>query len=572
MAAAATPFWDKFSFSYQAIGSEAELKLPLKLLVMGSFSGRDVTEQLPTLTPIQVDLASFDRILAGFRLELSIELLQPTDGAGIGVEFIDIPVNSLQDFEPAQLLRNIPYLTMHLALMRSFQQAAGALELAQFSAAEQQLLRRCGVSGDVVPAGECDFVAMDLNEHLHRLIDSILHDEQFQRIEAIWRGLWQVCQVAHQFDDCEIDILDVSKDVLNEDFLANRDVRESKLFDVVYFNEFAQFGGQPYGAIIADYEFSQGAEDIQLLRSIGQVGYAAHVPFVAGVSAHLFGKDDFSDLGGNVDIAELLSGPRYIKWRNLQQEHWANYLALTLPRIQLRDGYRYPAGQIGLLPYQEDVRLAANKSLLGNASFGFAQCLLRSFGELGICTRICGEEGGRVSSPARVDPVLGSYPIETRCSEHRLAELSARGLMPLTVNSANGEMYFASAYSMRWGGLNQPGWQYGDSLLDMQVEAQLPYLFVVARIAHYLKVVQREALGGLQSKGELETELNRWLRRYVSDVDNPAPGIRMRKPLKQADLRVMTDDEGGLHMELAVTPHMKFQGQDFTLALNLLAD
>jgi len=458
-----------------------------------------------------------------------------------------------------------------VSLMRAFQNADAAVELAGLSHAEQQLLRRVGVETDVVSLVETEFVAMDLNEHLHRLMDAILHDEEFQRREAIWRGLWQLCQVAAGQSDCQIDIFDISKDVLNEDFQANLDVRESKLFDLVYFSEFAQFGGQPYGAMIADFEFGHGAEDIQLLKSIGQVGYAAHVPFVAGVSPKMFGRDDFSDLGSNFDIDELLSGPRYIKWRNLQHEPWANYLALALPRVQLRDGYQHGAGRIGLMPYQENVRLAANNSLLGNASFAFGQCLIRSFAELGICTRICGAEGGKVSTSASSDSQ--GYALETRYSDSLLAALSNKGFLPVTANAATGELYFASAYSMRWGGLNQPGWQYEPpELFDLQVEAQLPYLFVVARIAHYLKVVQRESLGSLQSSSELEIELNRWLRKYVSDVDNPAPGIRMRKPLKQAELRVTNDEQGGVHMQLAVTPHMKFQGQDFTLALNLLAE
>lgn len=566
-------FWDRFTFSYQVAGSGAELQLPFRLLLLGAFSGRRDTVPESAVEPLTIDADSFDRVLASHNICLSLEVLQDLDGNGPGFEMLEIPLNSMADFEPLRLVRNVHYLAMHLGLIRNLQQITHAVEVASLSAAEQQLLRRSGVHLERIEPGEAEFVCMDVNEHLNQLLDGILHDERFQQLEALWRSVWLLCQSAGQYDNCQIDLLDLGKEALADDFAANRDVRDSLLFDIVYFNEFAQYGGHPYSAIVADYEFGAGAEDIQLLRTLGQIGYTAHVPFIAGVGPDFFGKQDFGELAAGQDLGELLGGPRYIKWRNLLQEGWANYLALTLPRVRLRNAYQYRAGQIGLIPYHEDTRLQARKSLLGNASMGFAQCLLRSFGELGICTRICGSEGGRIELPCTLTPGPPSHPVETRFSERRLAELGSRGFTPLTLNPVNGELYFPTAYSLRWGGLHQPGWQIDDSLLDAQVEAQLPYLFVISRIAHYLKVVQREALGSLQSRTELETELNRWLRRYVSDVDNPAPGIRMRKPLKQAELRVLEDEDGGgLQMQLAVTPHMKFQGQDFTLSLNLLAE
>lgn len=568
-----THFWDKFDFSYQAQGADNELHLPLKLLLLGDFSGSNDYELVRSPTPVAIDVGSFDRVLAAHSVCLSLEVAQPSDETGLSFELMDIPLSSLADFEPEKLINNVPYLSLHLSLIRDLQAAVASVECSSLSDAEQQLLKCCGLDQSQIDLVERDFVCMDINEHLHQLLDAVLHSDVFQRVEALWRNVWQLCQAAENYPDCHIDLLDISKAALNDDFIANRDVRESLLFDVVYFNEFAQYGGQPYGAIVADYEFSYGTEDIQLLRSIAQVGYAAHLPFIAGVSPQFFGRDDFADMGAGLDLAEQMSGPRYIKWRNLLREPWANYLALALPRMLVRQDYEYPAGKVGLLPYREGTHSTSGNSLLGNASFGFAQCLLHSFGDLGICTRISGESGGQVSTHFVDQAVYGRYPIETRFSERKLSELILQGLLPLTVNAASGQMYFPVAYSLRWGGLHQPGWQKDDTYFDSQVESQLPYLFVVARIAHYLKVVQRESLGSLQSTSELETELNRWLRRYISDVDNPSPGIRMRKPLRQAELRVLQDSEhGGLHMQLSVTPHMKFQGQDFTLALNLLAE
>jgi len=98
-------------------------------------------------------------------------------------------------------------------------------------------------------------------------------------------------------------------------------------------------------------------------------------------------------------------------------------------------------------------------------------------------------------------------------------------------------------------------------------------LFVISRIAHYLKVVERDNVGSLKNVSELQSELNRWLRRYVSDVENPAPSVRARKPLKKAEVVLINNEEEGRHhLSVTVTPHMKYMGNDFVLALNILAE
>src|SRR3546814_8681743 len=69
--------------------------------------------------------------------------------------------------------------------------------------------------------------------------------------------------------------------------------------------------------------------------------------------------------------------------------------------------------------------------------------------------------------------------------------------------------------------------------LNYKLGTQLPYIFVVSRLAHYIKVIQRENIGTWKERNDLETELNNWIRQYVADMDNPAAGVRSRRPLRQ---------------------------------------
>ena len=42
-------------------------------------------------------------------------------------------------------------------------------------------------------------------------------------------------------------------------------------------------------------------------------------------------------------------------------------------------------------------------------------------------------------------------------------------------------------------------------------------MFIISRLAHYLKVLQREQIGSWKERADLERELNKWIRQYVAD-------------------------------------------------------
>ena len=94
-------------------------------------------------------------------------------------------------------------------------------------------------------------------------------------------------------------------------------------------------------------------------------------------------------------------------------------------------------------------------------------------------------------------------------------------------------------------------------------------MMVVNRLAHYLKVLQREQLGAWKERTDLERELNQWIRQYVADQENPSAEVRGRRPLRAARI-VVSDVEGEpgwYRVNLSVRPHFKYMGADFTLSL-----
>lgn len=164
--------------------------------------------------------------------------------------------------------------------------------------------------------------------------------------------------------------------------------------------------------------------------------------------------------------------------------------------------------------------------------------------------------------------IQNKIPTEVLISERREFELSEHGFIALTMRKSTDNAAFFSASS------TQKPKSFGNSKegqeaeLNYKLGTSLPYIFIVSRLAHYIKVIQREHIGIWKERVDLEGELNAWIRQYVADMDNPGEGVRSRRPLRQAEIKVsdVDGDPGWYRVNLAVRPHFKYMGASFTLS------
>lgn len=160
-------------------------------------------------------------------------------------------------------------------------------------------------------------------------------------------------------------------------------------------------------------------------------------------------------------------------------------------------------------------------------------------------------------------------PTEILISERREFELAEEGFIALAIRKGTDNACFFSANSCQ-----KPKY-YGQSKEAKEAETnyklgtQLPYLFIINRMAHYLKVLQREQIGSWKERTDLERELNNWIGQYVSDQDVVDPVVRGRRPLRQAQITVsdVEGDPGWYRVDMKVRPHFKYMGSFFTLSL-----
>ncbi len=420
-----------------------------------------------------------------------------------------------------------------------------------------------------------DSMIADLDQKLCAQVDAILHHSDFQKMESAWRSLKFLVDRTNFRENVKIQLLSVSKGKLLEDFEDAADITNSGLYKNLYTAEYGQFGGQPFGAIVANYEFGPGTQDVKLLQNVASVSAMSHAPFIAAAGPHFFGVDSYDQLPNLKDLSSIFEGPQFVKWNAFRESEDARYVGLTLPHFLLRVPYGADTVPAKKFNYKEDVSGGNSQFLWGNAAFAFASRLTSSFADYRWCANVIGPQGGGtvgdlpVYTYESMGELQNKIPTEVLISERREFELAEQGFIALTMrkNSDNAAFFSAnSAQKPKFFGNTKEG---KDAELNYKLSTQLPYMFVVSRLAHYIKVIQRENIGTWKERVDLESELNTWIRQYVADMDNPAEGVRSRRPLRQAEIVVadVEGDPGWYRVDLKVRPHFKYMGASFTLSL-----
>ncbi|GFM64445.1 type VI secretion system contractile sheath large subunit [Pseudomonas cichorii] len=420
-----------------------------------------------------------------------------------------------------------------------------------------------------------DRMIAEIDTRLSQQMDEILHHEDFQALEASWRGLQLLVDRTDFRENIKIEILNVSRQDLLDDFEDSPEIMQSGLYKHVYTAEYGQFGGNPVGAIIANYFFSPSSPDVKTLQYVSSVACMAHAPFIAAAGPGFFGLEQFTGLPDLKDLKDHFDGPQFAKWQSFRQQEDARYCALTVPRFLLRNPYDPQENPVKTFVYRENVSGSHEHYLWGNTAYAFATRLTDSFARFRWCPNIIGpQSGGAVEDlPLHHFQSMGEIetkiPTEVLISDRREYELAEEGFIALTMRKGSDNAAFFSASSVqkpKFFGISAEG---KTAELNYKLGTQLPYMMIVNRLAHYLKVLQREQLGSWKERTDLELELNKWIGQYVADQENPSADVRGRRPLRAAQITVsdVEGEPGWYRVSLNVRPHFKYMGADFTLSL-----
>jgi type VI secretion system protein ImpC len=407
-------------------------------------------------------------------------------------------------------------------------------------------------------------------------LNEVMHHADFQKLESSWRGLKYLTAESETGTQLKIKVLNASKKDLVKDFKASPEFDQSALFKKIYEEEYGTFGGAPYAALVGDYEFGRHPEDFFLLEELSHVAASSHAPIITSAGSNLFGLESFTDIGKPRDLAKIFDTVEYAKWKSFRESEDSRYVGMVLPHVLGRLPYGRDTVPVEDFDFEENVDGSNHsKYLWTNAAYAYAARLTSAFAEYGWLAAIRGVEGGGLVEglPAHTfktddGEVALKCPTEVAITDRTEKLLSDLGFISL-VHCKNTD--YAAFFS---GQSSQKAKSYNtDSAnANARLSTQLPYIFSVSRIAHYMKSIMRDKIGSFASRQNVQDFLNTWLAQYVLLDDSASQEAKAKYPLREARVDVVeVPGKPGVYRAAAfLRPH--FQLDELTISLRLVAE
>src|ERR1700733_10979841 len=421
-------------------------------------------------------------------------------------------------------------------------------------------------------------IDVGLSDHL----DAISHSPKFLALEGSWRGLHYLVMNSETGTSMKLQVLNLPKRDLSRDLQRAVEFDQSQLFKKIYENEFGTPGGEPYGALIGDYEWTQHPDDIETLRLISNVAAGAFAPFISAAGAGMFGFDSWTELSKPRDLAKIFETTDYTKWRSFRDSEDSRFVSLVLPRTLARLPYGAATKPIDEFNYEEAPydEAGAAKSMdhdhycWMNAAYAMGTKLTDAFAKYGFCTAIRGAEGGgKVENlPTHVftsddGDMDAKCPTEIAITDRREFELSNLGFLPLChFKNTDYSVFFGAQTVQKPKKYDRP-----EATANAAISARLPYIMATSRFAHYLKVMARDKIGSFMEASDCESWLNRWIKNYVNGNENAGQEMKARFPLREArvEVREIPGKPGSYNAVAYMRPWL--QMEELTTSMRMVA-
>lgn len=388
-----------------------------------------------------------------------------------------------------------------------------------------------------------------LDDALSKQLAKIMHHPDFQKLEGTWRGLNHLVMNSETSAQLKIKAFNVSKRELFKDVDKAVEFDQSQIFKKLYESEFGSPGGEPYGALIGDYEITNHPEDLELLSKMSNVAAAAFCPFITAASPNLFGFEGWTDLSKPRDLEKIFETVEYAKWKSFRESEDSRFVTLAMPRVLSRLPYGAQTKPVEEFNYEEvelDLRGSAkpvphDHYTWMNAAYVLGTRMTDAFAKYGFCVAIRGAEGGgKVEGlPAHTftsddgDPDL-KCPTEIGVTDRREAELSKLGFLPLChYKNTDYAVFFGAQTAQKPKKYDRP-----EATANAAISARLPYLMATSRFAHFLKVIARDKIGSFMEASNCEEWLNRWINNYVNGNPKSGQETKAKYPLAEAKVQV----------------------------------
>jgi type VI secretion system protein ImpC len=348
---------------------------PMRLLVLGDFSGTPLAERPPLATrpTYKVDVDTLDTVIQ----RVGPRLLRPSG---------EIAFRSIDDFHPDSLFSRVDVFEAlrHARtsppsqsvgadddLGRLLGKPAGPAATPVAPATGIDALIRSIVAPHIVKDTSADtksyLAAVDAATTVE--MRTLLRDPGFQALESAWRGIQWLTSSLDLDGPLQLYLFDTTRDELIADIVAAQgQLANTGLYKVLVDRSRNVPGADSWSVLTVLMEFNASATDIGLLAALGSIAANAGAPLLAGADASLASGDE----------AALAN------WSALRRTTVAPFIGLAAPRVLLRIPYGKSSDPIESFAFEEVTGAPASHELLwGNGSLAATLLLGRGFNERG---------------------------------------------------------------------------------------------------------------------------------------------------------------------------------------------
>jgi len=358
----------EFDLGFGRSGRPRDETEPMRLLVLGDFSGKAATERAPLASrpAPRVDIDNFDDVMRRLAPRVSVP-------AG------EIRFEQIDDFHPDRLYARLDlFKALREARTRppaSSDDLLGRLLGKPAESGAPPAASPGGLTGlirDIVAphivkdtSAQTETYVAAVDAAIAQQMRALLHAPAFQSIEAAWRGVRWLVSSLELDEQLQLHLFDVTREELLADIVAAQGtLAQTGVYRAVVDRSRNVPGGERWSALVGLMQFGPSDADIGLLAALGLIASQAGGPLLAGADLTLAGDD-----------AGALVG-----WQALRRSEAARWIGLAAPRVLLRMPYGKGSDPIEAFAFEEFAGPPVQDELLwGHASLAMALLIGRSF-------------------------------------------------------------------------------------------------------------------------------------------------------------------------------------------------
>jgi type VI secretion system protein ImpC len=407
----------EFDLGFGRPGRRRDDTEPMRLLVLGDFSGKAAAERPPLASRLtqRVDMDT----IAGVMKRLAPRVTVP---AGV-IDFAE-----LDDFHPERLYARVD-LFKALRQARADPQAGtadlfGRLLGKPADAAAAQVATPGNPIDALIRNIVAPYIVKDTSAQTMPYLQAVdaaiaeqmrtlLHAPAFQSLEAAWRGMQWLISSLELDENLQLHLFDVTPEELLADIVgAQGKLTQTGLYRALVDRWRNVPGSQGWAALVGLFDFGPSDADIGLLAALGLIGSQGGAPLLAGADLALAGDDE-----------DMLA-----RWRALRRSEAAPWIGLAAPRVLLRLPYGKGTDPIEAFAFEEFAGSPAHDEFLwGSASLATALLIGRGFTARGWDMEL-GDEREIGDLPAYTFVRDGVREMQA-CAEHFLPESELQALL-----------------------------------------------------------------------------------------------------------------------------------------------